>query len=53
MVTVCDLCFRASCWKGKLMCEYSKQAGTVEKTVVELDELGLEHRDCYASEEVG
>ena len=35
-VTVCDKCFRASCWQGEFMCEDARTAGTVEKTVAEL-----------------
>lgn len=35
-VTVCDNCFRASCWHGEFYCDEAKTAGTVEKTVAEL-----------------
>lgn len=41
-VTVCSECLCASCWKGELMCSESRDAGTVEKTVEELEELGFE-----------
>jgi hypothetical protein len=42
-VTVCSLCLQASCWQGKFMCHDSDIAGTVEKTIPELEALGLEH----------
>ena len=42
-ITVCDNCFEASCWQGIFMCEKSKNAGIVEKTVDELLELTTEH----------
>lgn len=42
-ITVCDKCLQASCWQGIFMCYESENAGTVEKTTKELEELGLEH----------
>lgn len=50
-VTVCDKCLMASCWQGKFMCEDADIAGTVEKTVAELNRLGLEHPCYYSTEE--
>lgn len=47
IVTVCDKCLTVSCWRGEFMCFESKEAGTVEKTVKELDELNLEHPSYY------
>ena len=46
-VTVCDKCHQASCWQGVFMCEESRDAGTVEKTVEELTKLGFEHPDFW------
>lgn len=43
LVTVCDHCFRASCWQGKFHCEKSITAGTTQKTIAELERLALEH----------
>ncbi len=44
-VTVCDKCFKASCWHGMFMCDESRNAGTIQKTRKELIELKLEHTD--------
>lgn len=51
-VTVCDKCFRASCWHGIHMCGDGRTAGTVQKTVKELDELKKEHPSYYSAKEV-
>lgn len=45
-ITVCDKCLMASCYKGIFMCDESRSAGTVEKTVKKLKELMLEN-SCY------
>lgn len=42
-VTVCSKCLRASCWQGHFYCDDSRSAGTVEKTVDDLERLGREH----------
>lgn len=42
-ITVCDNCLQASCWQGVFMCDESRGAGTVVKTVAELRALGREH----------
>ena len=42
-ITVCDECLQASCWQGTFMCDRSINAGTVEKTIEELNKLSLEH----------
>lgn len=42
-ITVCDTCFRASCWKGEVMCDYAFDAGTVEMRYMDLAEMNLEH----------
>jgi len=47
VVTVCSACLRASCWHGQFMCDGSKTAGTVRKTVAELRPLRLEHPDYW------
>jgi len=36
IVTVCDACLMACCWQGEFMCDLSKDAGTIDKTVAEL-----------------
>jgi len=43
IVTVCDNCLQASCWQGEFCCDDYKLAGTTEKTVKELRDLGLEN----------
>lgn len=43
MITVCDRCFRASCWHGVWMCDEYLTGGTVDKPMSELIELDLEH----------
>lgn len=50
VVTVCDECLTASCWHGEFMCDASKNAGIVEKTVGELNALKYEHPDNYSAE---
>ncbi len=50
-VEVCDECLRACCWHGQFMCEDSRNAGTVIKTVRELKELGREHSDYWETDE--
>ncbi len=42
LVTVCDECLQARCWHGESMCDSSRSAGTVEKTVAFLQGLGRE-----------
>lgn len=51
-VTVCDKCFQASCWHGVFMCYEAKFAGTVVKSIAELEDLNLEN-PCYWVEEEG
>lgn len=46
-ITVCDNCLRASCWQGIFMCEKSRNAGTIEKTVGELHDLSLENPEYW------
>jgi hypothetical protein len=52
VITVCSACLCASCWHGEFMCQESGVAGTVEKTVRELDALGREHRSNYSVSKV-
>jgi len=51
MVTVCDACLRAICWRGIMMCDDSHSAGTTRKSVAELAALNLEHSDWYVASE--
>jgi epoxyqueuosine reductase QueG len=46
-VTVCDACLTASCWQGIFMCQSSRNAGIIEKSITELEALGLEHSDYW------
>ena len=52
VITVCDACLTASCWHGEFMCEESRYAGTIEKTVEELNLLHLEHPSNYSKEKI-
>jgi hypothetical protein len=52
LITVCDKCFRASCWHGVFMCDKSITAGTIQKTAAELRKLNVEHSDYYSKREV-
>ena len=49
-ITVCDKCLTASCWQGLFMCDDSKFAGTVQKTLEELKELNLEHPSYWKTD---
>lgn len=49
-ITVCDKCLTASCWQGLFMCDDSKFAGTVEKTIDELKKLNLEHSSYWKTD---
>lgn len=51
-VTVCGKCFTASCWHGVFMCDASRTAPTVDRTVAELDAMGREHPSNYTTERV-
>ena len=46
-VTVCDKCLKASCWQGVYMCNDTRNAGTVEKTIKELKKLKLENSSYW------
>lgn len=46
IVTVCDACLTACCWKGEFMCDDARFAGTTNKRIRELKILGLEN-PCY------
>jgi hypothetical protein len=48
LVTVCDACLHASCWRGEFMCAHSKSAGTVDLPVSALRQLDREHSDYWA-----
>jgi len=41
-VHVCAHCFRAGCWQGVFCCDQYRKAGMIEKTVKDLESLGLE-----------
>jgi epoxyqueuosine reductase QueG len=42
VVTVCDNCQRASCWQGYFYCDFYREAGTTQKTILELRSLNRE-----------
>ena len=46
-ITVCAECLQASCWQGVFMCDRSRSAGVVQRTVEELRELGLENESYW------
>lgn len=48
-VTVCASCLCASCWQGIFMCIESRDVGTVEMPVTELDTLNREHPNHYSA----
>lgn len=52
IIQVCSACLTASCWHGEFMCDNSRGAGTVLKTVGELRRLTGEHPDNWASEKL-
>jgi hypothetical protein len=45
LITVCDNCYRASCWHGIFMCDDSDIAGTIELSRRELLRINKEHPD--------
>ena len=47
LINVCAECLCAGCWHGELMCERSRNAGIIKKTVRELKLLGYEHEDNW------
>lgn len=47
-VTVCGACLTASCWHGEFMCEKSRTAKTVQRSVAELRALNREHPQNYS-----
>lgn len=51
LVTVCDACLRASCWRGIFYCYDYKRAGTVDLPVSKLRELNHEHSDYWKDED--
>jgi hypothetical protein len=50
MVTVCASCLMACCWQGEFYCDDYRRAGTVEKSVSELLDLGREHPSYWRAE---
>lgn len=49
-ITVCDNCLQASCWQGIFMCDNARDAGTIEKTIHELEVLNLENSSYWNNE---
>jgi hypothetical protein len=47
-VTVCDVCFQASCWQGVFMCDEARDAGIVVKTVGELRKMKRENESYWS-----
>jgi len=61
-ITVCSECLTAACWHGEYMCDSSRYASTVEKTVDQLIELNKEnlrespfhwYRQAYVHGDIG
>ncbi len=46
-ITVCAECGCASCWQGEFMCDRSKTAATVQKTIKQLIEDRPDEHPCY------
>lgn len=46
LITVCDKCFKASCWQGKFICKDAIVAGAVKLSKKKLRILNREH-ECY------
>lgn len=42
LVTVCDACLKASCWRGLFLCDDYVHAGTIDLSVSTLREIGRE-----------
>lgn len=51
LVTVCDACHMASCWRGLFYCDDYRSAGTVDMPISELRKLDLEHSDYWKDED--
>lgn len=49
LIMVCSECLMACCWYGEIMCDESKHASTVIKTVGELKKLKLEHPSYWSN----
>ncbi len=47
LVTVCDACLKASCWRGLFMCDDSRYAGTVDLPISVLMAIGREDSDYW------
>lgn len=47
LITVCDRCYRASCWQGEFYCDEARVAGTVQKHISELTAMALESPDYW------
>jgi len=45
-ITVCDQCWRASCWQGIFMCDDATNAGVAKAPIAQLRRLALEN-ECY------
>ena len=52
MITVCDHCLTASCWQAIFMCNESRNAGTLKKSVTELKKLKLEHPSYWKPDNI-
>lgn len=52
IVEVCGTCFRACCWYGEIMCDESREAGTVKLTIRDLRRLNLEHEENWSDEKM-
>lgn len=50
LITVCSACKRACCWQGEFMCDDSREASTVEKTIAQLEKLDLENPEWWLND---
>ena len=52
IIEVCAECGTASCWYGEFMCNDSRDAGLIKKTVKELRETHLENEENWSDEKM-
>ena len=52
LVTVCDVCMRASCWHGLFICDGGQDAGTRDIASSELRKLKAEHPSYFTKAEL-
>jgi len=51
-ITVCDNCFRASCYHGKFYCDEYREAGIINIPIWVLEKLELENPDNWKGKQI-